>query len=732
MRSIHVFSLLLTSGLASAQTPDITGTVLDASGRPVGGATVACGDSTGATDDQGVFVIRGVPQCTAKITREGFTTQSLALEAGHAARITLDVAELRERITVSALRTETTPEEAGVAVTVFSSTDLAQRHYPELATILREVPGLQVVQTGRHGGTASVFTRGAPSDGTLVLLDGMPLNDPGGAFNFSTILASDVDRIEVIRGPESALFGASASGGVIQLFSRHGDPERRTPHISLSYDRGTFQTDHWTSRINGGLADRFDYSLNAEQYHTVSEFPNDFYRNTTGAMNLGYRLTRQTQIRGIFRAYDSTVGSPNRTGYGLFDFDARRRDRDYAALLRVDDVRNSHFVQRFTVGYHKLRDTFVDNITDGPYKVTALVHDDGNRVYLDGLIDPRFPPVLAPGYRLVSRTVTNFAGPFLGITGRTDADYQGTLTHTGGSLIFGYEFEREHGLISNSDVNRDNHGVFVHKQQTIASRIYLSGGVRMEQNTVFHTKLTARGAASVKLIRSTFLRFSAARGITEPSLLQSFARDSTFVGNPNLRLEKSASYEMGVVSEWLHRRIRTEVSAFRNTYRDLIVFVSPPFPALGTWGNVDAAWARGFEFTTQTKLTRLIAVNAGVMKMWSRVTASSIPFSLSTGVGQELARRPGNSGNVSVALTPKRWYLQAGATFVGERQETSDTFGATRNPGYQFVWASGSFRLTKHVSPFFRAENLANERYQEVLGYSSLSRNFRAGARIEW
>ncbi len=118
--------------------------------------------------------------------------------------------------------------------------------------------------------------------------------------------------------------------------------------------------------------------------------------------------------------------------------------------------------------------------------------------------------------------------------------------------------------------------------------------------------------------------------------------------------------------------------------------------------------------------------------MWSRVTASSIPFSLSTGVGQELSRRPGNSGNVSVTLTPKRWYLQAGATFVGERQETSDTFGATRNPGYQFVWASGSYRLTKHVSPFFRAENLANERYQEVLGYSSLSRNFRVGARIEW
>ena len=582
MRHIHLFALLLTSGLASAQTPDIAGTVLDTSGRPVSGAAVTCGDATGVTDDQGGFVIRGATQCTAKITREGFAPQSAALESGHPARITLTVAELRERITVSALRTETTPEEAGVAGTVFTSADLAQRQYPELATILREVPGLQVTQTGRHGGTTSVFTRGAPSNGTLVMLDGMPLNDPGGAFNFATILAGDIDRIEVIRGPESALFGAEASGGVIQLFSRHGDPERRTPHLSASYDRGTFQTDHWIGRISGGLADRFDYSANVEQYHTVSEFPNDFYRNTTGALNLGYRLTKQTQLRGIFRAYDSTVGSPNKVGYGLFDFDARRRDRDYAALLRVDDVRNSHFVQRFTVGYHKLRDTFMDDIADGPYRVTALVHDDGNRVYLDGLIDPRFPPVLGPGYRLVSRSVTNFAsGEFLSITGRTDVDYQGTLTHTGGSLIFGYEFEREHGLISNSDVNRDNHGVFVHKQQTIAGRIYLSGGIRMEQNTVFHTKLTARGAASVKLVRSTFVRFSAARGITEPSLYQNFVQSPFAVGNPRLRPEKTNSYEAGIVQEWFGRRVRTEVNLFRSSFHDLIAFVG------NSWLNVN-------------------------------------------------------------------------------------------------------------------------------------------------
>lgn len=732
MRLFQICALTCAGSSLFAQTVNLSGTVVDGSGSPVSGAKIDCGAAHASSDERGAFRVSGENRCDARVTAEGFATARILLEPGPPARVVLAIAERRERVTVSALRTETTPEEAGVAGSVVTATDVEQRQFPALSDILREIPGLQVVRTGRQGGVTSVFTRGAQRTGTLVLLDGMPMNDPGGDFNFAHLFSGDIERIEVIRGPESALFGAEAAGSVVQLFSRRGDPEQRIPHGSVSYERGSFQTDRWMSRLSGGWGERFDYSLSSEQFHTVSEFPNDFYRNTTGSLNLGYRLSAKTQIRGIFRAYDSTVGSPNKTAYRLWDFDARRRDRDYTGLFRLDDARNGRFVQRVSVGYHKLRDTYVDDITDGPYRVTALVQDVGSRVYLTGLVDPRFPPVPAPGYRLVSRTVINYASGFLGTTARTDADYQGTLTHQGGSLIFGYEFEREQGVVNDAGVNRDNHGFFVHKQQTIGGRIYLSAGLRMEQNSVFHTKLTPRAAASVRLRRSTFLRFSAGRGITEPSLLQSFAKDATYVGNPNLRLEKTTTYEAGVVQEWRQGRIRAEVSAFRNTFRDLIVFVSPPPPALGTWDNVDASWARGFEVSTKAKVTSWITVNAGYLKMWSRVTRSSVPFSLSTGVGQELARRPGNSGSVSVTVGKARWYVQTGGTFFGERQETADTFGVTRNPGYQSLWASGSFRLRRHISPFFRAENLLNERYQEVIGYSSLSRSVRGGVRLEW
>jgi outer membrane receptor protein involved in Fe transport len=204
------------------------------------------------------------------------------------------------------------------------------------------------------------------------------------------------------------------------------------------------------------------------------------------------------------------------------------------------------------------------------------------------------------------------------------------------------------------------------------------------------------------------------------------------VGNPSLRLEKTNSYEAGVLAEWFHRRLRTEVSAFRNSFRDLIVFVSLPNSVVGTWANVDAAYARGLEFSAQTRPWRNIQLSGQHTLLWSRVINSSTPQSLTTGIGQELGRRPRNSSSLSLTVAPTRWSFQITAWYFGEHQEQSDTFGVNRAPAYWGSMASGSYRLSKHVFPFLRVENVTNSRYQEVLGYSNLSRSIRGGTRLEW
>jgi vitamin B12 transporter len=692
---------------------------------------VECATQSATTGPDGRFSFPQIERCQAAVSASGFETIHREIVSGTQARIELAIAGLSQWLVVSATRRETSPEEAGVAASVVVGTDLEQRQSPSLAEVLREVPGLEVARYGGPGSLTSLFTRGGGSTGALVLVDGIPMNDPGGTINLAGFSTSEVERVEVVRGPESALFGAEAASGVIQLFTERGDPERKLPHGSVSYDRGSFQTDHWTASLAGGSGARFDYALGAEQFHTVGEYQNDYFRDSTGSANLGYRLSAATQIRAIFRSFDAMLGTPNEVAYGIYALHANEATRDTAAGIRLDDARGSHYAQSLSVSYHRSRDLSVDDYMDGPYNVAALVRDVTEpvaRVYFEGLVDPSAP--VPPGLRLVTESVTLYPyEPYLSLSSRELLAYQGTLTHAGGAMVFGYDYERQGGEVSGNQVERDNHGLFLYEQRVVGRRLFLSGGVRVERNSAFGLKVTPRGAASYRLAGSTYLRASAGLGITEPSLIENYSRDMWSVGNPNLRPEKTVSYEAGLVDERFGRRLRTEVSAFANSYRDLIVYVFDQMP--GTWQNIQASRARGLEFSSQAKLASWLSLSGNYTRMWTRVTRSYEPDSLYDGVGQDLPLRPGNSGAASLAIAKKRWRLQTGAVLVGERQE-SDMFGVTRARGYQSVYAAGSFRLNRNVVPFLRVENALDSHYQEILGYPALSRSVHGGLRLEW
>ncbi len=305
--------------------------------------------------------------------------------------------------------------------------------------------------------------------------------------------------------------------------------------------------------------------------------------------------------------------------------------------------------------------------------------------------------------------------------------YQGTFTHRGGALVFGYEYERQAGIISQTNVDRSDNGFFVNDQYALTRRIVVTAGARLQQSSTFGTEFTPRAAITFRLPTDTYFRVSASRGIKEPALIDNFARESFYVGNPNLKPETTDSFEAGLYREWFSRRVRTEISWFRNSFKDLIEFDFSQNPA--TWVNIDKSWARGVELSASVKLTRFAAVHAAYTKLYTRITNDNDP----TRIGLELVRRPRNSGSVSLELSPRRWTFNAGARFVGERQEDDFVFFAiNRNSSYTFVFARGSWQATRHVAPFVRVENLLNEDYQEVLGYSALSRNATGGIRLTW
>jgi outer membrane cobalamin receptor len=737
MRTILI--LFLSLGLCAGENSNIHGTVLDFSGRSVEAARVTCQDQSVYTNAEGRFSIPGVDKCSAKIEKAGFITQTVLLTAATEARITLEVAGHTESVIVTANRTETTPEQAAVAADVITEQQLEARQFPMIFDLLREIPGLQISEYGPPGALAGVFTRGADSTGTLVLLDGVPLNDPGGELHLENLSSDGLDRIEIVRGPESALFGAEAAAGVIQLFTKHGDPENAVPHGSVSYQRGSFQTGRWIANVNGGLLSRLDYSLSASEFHTVGEWMNTFNRNNTGTADLGYRLSNSTQLRGVFRVYDAIAGVPGQIAYGIDDPVPNEHERDDTVSLRLDDSRGAHYQQQFTFGFHRLTDRYNDDEPYGEQPLAALVQNVPGPppgVSFVTLVNPYNPPsVIPPGLTLV-QTTNYFGGDndSLNLTERKTAGYQGTLSYRGGALVFGYDFQDQSGNLSGLPASRTNNGFFANVQQNFGRRIFLSGGARVEHSSAFGTIGAGRGGASILLVgehgplSSTYFRLSGGRGVTEPSLLENYAQIPPYeIGNPALRPEDTTTYEAALVSEWWGRRVRVEAAGFRNSFHNLIAYVEP------TWENIEASWARGVETSAQARLTNYLLITGAYMFLDTRITASTTPESSNTGIGEPLLLRPRNSGSFSIAVTPRRWSFVMGGSFVGERQDDDFIgFGVTRNPGYQNIYLSASYDIAKHFTPILKIDNLINERYEEVLGYQAWSRSILGGLRIHW
>jgi len=736
MRTILLLSLSL--GLCAGENLQLHGTILDPSGRPVESARVTCQNRSVYSNAEGRFTISGIDNCQARVDKTGFNPRSVDLTAASDAKVTLDIAGRVDTVVVSANRTETTPEQAAVAANVITGQDLAARQFPMLFDALREIPGLQIDEYGPPGTLAEVFTRGADSTGTLVLLDGVPLNDPGGSLHLENITSEGLDRVEIVRGPESALFGAEAAAGVIQLFTKHGDPENAVPHGSVSYERGSFQTDRWIANLTGGLLSRFDYSLSASEFHTVGEWPNTFNHNNTGTANIGFKISNSTQLRAIFRAYDAIAGIPGQIAYGIDDLVPNEHERDDTVSMRLDDSRGSNYRQQFTFGFHRLTDRYNDNEPFSEQPLAALVQNVAGPppgVNFVALVNPYSPPtVIPPGLTLVQ--TTDYLGgdnDSLNFTERKIAGYQGTLSYRGGALVFGYDYQDQSGVLSGVVASRTNNGFFANVQQNFGRRIFLSGGARVEHSSAFGTIGSGRGGASFLLLgehgalSSTLFRLSAGRGVTEPSLLENYAQAAPYYfGNPALRPETTTTYEAALVSEWWGRRVKTEVAVFRNSFRDLIAFVGD------TWENIEASWARGVETSAQASVAKNIRITGSYMRLYTDITASTSPESSDTGIGEPLVRRPRNSGSLSIAVTPRRWSLVVGGSFIGERQDADFTFGITRNPGYENIYASASYDIARHFTPFLRVNNLINERYEEVLGYQALSRNVLGGVRIHW
>ena len=719
------FSLTLFSGSGS-----VTGIVIDPSGRPVPRAVVKVLTRDGAlaasifTEADGTFTAASAPDgCRLQASLPGFQSADADCQTGTRVKLTLGVAPIAENIVVSATRTEAPAGQVASAVTVFDAAEIDRKQEPLLADLLRGAPGTTVVRSGAPGAVTSLFVRAGESNYTKVLLDGIPLNEPGGAFNLSNITTGSLERVEFVRGANSALYGSDAMTGVIQLLTRRGT--RTRPDIRLGVEGGTFSTGRASAGVSA-KAGWFDYSADVAGFTTDNHAPNNEFRNATLSGTAGAALGHGATLRFVGRAERGKTGTPGQVAFGRPDLDAfyKRHDGVWGTSF---DQNAGAFHQHATYGL-------------------AISHQASTNLLLDAPYTPAFDGRTAPfqfsDFAFDSRTDLR----------RHHANYQadatiataGAGTHVETALV---DWDGERATLTNAlagtsvPASRDNVGVTL-QHQAMWSRAFVTAGVRFEHNDSFGNATVPRVSAAWyarkggDAIGATRISASAGRGIKEPTVLQSFSPNPFFLGNPDLQPERiNRALELGLEQRLAKDRLKLDAAWFDNRYRNIIATRTVSFsPFRSQYFNIGLTSARGAELSADVALVSGFRAKTGYT-----FTDSEILESTSTSpvfkAGKWAFRRPRHSGYLNLAWTGSHASLDVSGTFSGRRVDSdfsSLSPAITENDAYAQWDLRATARLTRSLSLTGAIDNLTDSDRMEPLGYPILGRAIRFGVRARF
>jgi vitamin B12 transporter len=629
--------------------------------------------------------------------------------------LVLAPAPVSERVVVSATRGEATLSTLGVSASVLDRSWIDDRAAPSLLPLFQDVPGVATARAGRAGQQGSVFIRGGEARYACVLVDGVPVNQPGGAFDFGTALPFELERLEVVRGAASSLYGTDALAGVVSLETRRARPGE-PPSLRVEAEAGSFE---WRRLLGAtaGARGSFDWNAGVQRLTTDNAEPNGAFAETTIAVSAGARIDAGTEARAVFRLDDSTLGTPGPTAYGRPDLDAsfERSDLVASAWVRRAGVGIS---QRLSFGYSRTSQLSLDPLDSG----TWVPEWEGRT--------GAFP-------------LSDFPNPdgFQNRTARLQAGYQAEIEVGPRHLLTaGAEIDHETGAIGNRGEDllrpqRTSFGAYLQDRMLLGSRAYLTAGARVERNGSYGTRAVPRGALAFRLRGgedATTLRASAGAGIKEPGFLESYGESFFAKGNPDLDPERSTTFDVGLEQRLFQSRLRAVVTLFDQDYHDQIAYTVLDYATFeGTYINLARTRARGVELELEARPLPPLQIRGQYTFLDGEIVESPSDFDPVYAVGQPLLRRPRHQASLSVSLTRPRWSAGAFLVRVGERADSDFVgLGLTRNAAYSRLDARLRARVVAQLEVFLFGENLLDARYQDVLGYPSLGRAVRGGVRL--
>ncbi len=582
-------------------------------------------------------------------------------------------------VVVTATRTELSPQQATTSISVITADEIRREGAETVVDALRNVPGLDVVQAGALGTTASVFVRGANSNQVLVLLDGMELNSvTAGSFDFAHLLTDNIERIEVLRGAGGSLYGSKAVGGVINIITRKGSG---SPEVTASAEGGNERTHRETLGVSG-KSGALSYTFSSSYLRTGGFTINDAYRNASVSTRLDYDVLENASLKGLFLMTDTKLGLVNNNNFiPVPDPDANESDQHFTGQIEWQQHILPVWDYRVSLGINQSHERFSD---PDPLPFSAA----------RTLIKPR---IVAPQFQTNYRFSSGHQ-----LTTGVDLDFrQASFTNTDsfGSLT---EFQK----------TQDNQAVYLQDQwKMLADRLLLIGGVRYDHNQSFGSHWSPSASASYEFQQTgTRLKTSYATGFRAPTF-----NDLFFPGfsNPNLRPEVSWETDAGVVQDLWQERLQIEATYFHRDVKDLITFrgVEPE--------NVGRVIFNGVELELGAKLGYGFTLKGNY---------TYVNFD------QPLTRRPKHKGNVILDYQNGPLNIDFNAYLTGRRLDIDPvTFDTISTPSFARFDLAASYALPwtapgiKQVRLYGKIQNLADKRYEEAAGFPARPLNFVLG-----
>ena len=724
MRIVAAF-LLFSACLSAAQAgpggpagSKLKGKVTDPSGAPIPGAQVSIVSRVGV-ESQTVSTPAGdfelhIPEgadVKVVVTAPGFNTQTSA--PADAATVRLEIAPLVDSVKVVGSAVDVPVSQQGGSVNIVPNEEIRQRNQPFALDLLRYLPGMDFNQTGAAGGVTSLFLRGGASNFALVQIDGVPVNAFGGAFDFAHIPSEALDRIEVIRGPQSAVYGEYANSGVIDFVTRRPEGEL---HLDLLAEGGSYDERRFGITAAGTLAG-FGIAASASRIDDNGLVANNDYRNEDVLLNVSRHWGRQSLSFG--GNFDSNeVGEP-----GAWGSDPKHT---FSGIDMVSRAKNNFSDYRV----HYERD-FSDRVREDVTGSFFLDNSGFRSKYgfsfnkdLRGQGEARTVVSFSPHY----------TAAFGVAAGREDVK---------NTFITNASFE-------DFPLRRNDIAVYLENRFTIGGRLFLNAGVRAEflqtpeippdgfSRPLFPEQTIARAnpklAAAYVARPGTRLHASFGTGLRPPS-----GFELAFTNNPQLQPERTRSVDAGIEQKLFHNRLMLDGTYFYNRYYNLIVTLGGSLASLGHFqsANLANSRAQGAEFSASLRPARWMFVTGSYTLLETRILSlngtlnqAPLPFT----VGQQLTRRPENSGNVAATFTHAR--LTAGVTgyFRGKTLYEEPAFGASNglfwNPGYANIGVNLNYALAGGLTVYGSLRNALDRHYEEVFGFPSPRINFLAG--MKW